>query len=490
MNLSTARSEKRAKEVGIRKAIGSLRRQLVLQFFGESLFLAALAFCGALLLTWLSLPLFNELAGKKMQLPIGSVGFWLLGLGFVLLTGLLAGSYPALYLSSFRPVKVLKGPFRAGRAATRPRQVLIVLQFTVSVVLIIGTIVVFRQMRFAMDRPVGYSRDGLLYIETSTADLHDHFAAFRSDLLESGLFSETAESTSPTTGINNTRGDVSWEGKDPSMSADFGNIAVTSGYGRTVGWQFVAGRDFSTDFQTDSAGLILNEAAVKYMNLKNPVGQVVTVGRFRLTVLGVVRDMVMGSPYEPARPTLFRLGNGPLDYVNLRINPSANAHDALRKLEAVCKTYAPAVPFTYQFVSDAYARKFRNEARVGKLAALFAGLAVFISCLGLFGMASFMAEQRIREIGVRKIMGASVTHLWALLSRDFLLLVGISLLIAVPLARYYMHNWLQHYAYRATMPWWVFAVASAGALLITLLTVSYQGIRAARMNPTKALRTE
>jgi ABC-type lipoprotein release transport system permease subunit len=226
------------------------------------------------------------------------------------------------------------------------------------------------------------------------------------------------------------------------------------------------------------------------MGLKNPVGQRVKVGRFDLTVVGVVKDMVMGSPYEPVKQTLFRLGSGPFDYVNIRINPAVSAHDALRALEASCKTYAPAVPFSCKFVDDEYAAKFANEQRIGRLAGIFASLAIFISCLGLFGMASFMAEQRVREIGVRKVLGASVTSVWVLLSKDFLGLVTLSLLIAIPLGRYFMGNWLMHYQYRSTMPWWIFAAAAAGALLITLLTVSWQGVRAGRMNPVAALRTE
>jgi putative ABC transport system permease protein len=490
MNLSTARSEKRAREVGIRKAIGSLRGQLIAQFFGESLFMAMLAFVFALLLVWLSLPFFNALAGKKLLVPADNTWFWVLNLGFVLFTGLIAGSYPALYLSAFRPVKVLKGRVKAGKNAALPRQVLVVLQFAVSVILIIGTMVVFRQIQFAKDRPVGYTREGLVYMEMSTSDLHDHFAAFREDLQRSGLIAAVAESTSPATGVNNNRGGVSWAGKDPSMSTDFGNILVSTGYGRTVGWQFVAGHDFSDNFRTDSASLVLNEAAISYMNLKDPIGQVVRVGKKDFTVIGVIKDMVMGSPYEPVKQTLFRLGSGPFDFVNVRINPAASSHTALRALEAACKTYAPAVPVAFKFVDDEYARKFRNEERVGKLAGVFAGLAIFISCLGLFGMASFMAEQRIKEIGIRKVMGASVANLWALLSRDFVILVGISLLIAIPLGRYFMSNWLMHYAYRSQLSWWIFASAGAGALLVTVATVSWQGIRAAKMDPVKALRTE
>jgi hypothetical protein len=490
MNLSTARSEKRAKEVGIRKAVGSVRTQLIAQFFGESVMMALVAFLLSLLLVWLSLPFFNLIAAKKIQLPVNNLYFWGLTLAFVVVTGLVAGSYPALYLSSFQPVKVLKGQFKTGRSAALPRQILVVLQFTVSVVLIIATIVVYRQIRWAQNRPVGYSRDGLLYIETSTTDLHDHFAAFRGDLLHSGLFTEISESTSPTTAIWNNRGNVSWEGKDPSMNVDFGSIGVTTGFGRTVGWQFIEGRDFAGEFHTDSSGVVLNEAAVKYMGLKDPIGKRIKAGRFDLTVMGVVKDMVMGSPYEPAKQTLFMLGSGPFDYVDIRIHPQANAHEAMRVLESACKTYSPAVPFSCNFANDEYARKFANEERIGRLAAIFAGLAIFISCLGLFGMASFMAGQRVREIGVRKVLGASVTQIWALLSKDFVLLVVISLLIAVPLGHYLMSNWLMHYPYRSTLPWYIFAAAAAGALLITLLTISWQGIRAAKKNPVQALRSE
>jgi len=490
MNLSTARSEKRAKEVGIRKAIGSRRTQLIARFFMESVLLATICLAFAGILVQFTLPFFNRLAAKNIPIPWTSPLFWTATLGFTLVTGLIAGSYPALYLSSFQPVKVLKGRFKAGRSASLPRQILVVLQFTVSVVLIIGTIVVFRQIQWAQNRPVGYTRDGLLYIETSTADLHDHFSALRTDLLRSGLFTGISESSSPATAVWNNRGDVSWDGKDPSMSPDFGNIGVTTGFGQTVGWQFTAGRDFNDGFHTDSAGLVLNEAAVKYMGLKDPIGRRIRVGRFELTVVGVVKDMVMGSPYEPVKQTLFRLGPGPFDYVNIRINPTVNAHDAVRKLEAVCKTYAPAVPFSCKFVNDEYAAKFTNEERIGRLAGVFATLAIFISCLGLFGMASFMAEQRIHEIGVRKVLGASVTSVWGLLSKDFLQLVTLSLLIAIPLGYYFMNNWLMHFQYRATTPWYIFAAAAIGALLITLLTVSWQGIRAGRMNPVTALRTE
>jgi ABC-type antimicrobial peptide transport system permease subunit len=491
MNLSTARSEKRAKEVGIRKTLGSRRMPLIGQFYCESLLMAMLAFAFALLLLSLVLPFFNEVASKKMHILWGSPLFWLAGIGFTLFTGLIAGSYPALYLSSFKAVKVLKGTFKAGRLASVPRKVLVVLQFTVSVVLIIGTIIVFKQVQFARLRPVGYSRDGLIIIEETNDDLHDRFNAVRDGLLATGVVMEAAESSSPTTAVENGRSGLVWKGKDPAMTDHFGNIRVTTGYGTVVGWQFIAGRDFSSQYLTDSTALVLNEAAAKYMHLENPVGEIIRgIGRKEYHVIGVVKDMVMESPYQQVKPAIFSITQSGFGYVNIRIDPKASTREALQKIAAVCKTYSPSVPFSYKFADEEYARKFRTEERIGKLAGIFASLAVFISCLGLFGMATFMAEQRIKEIGVRKVLGATVFNLWGLLSKDFIVMVGISLLIAMPVAYYCMDNWLQHYAYRSGMPWWIFASAGAGALLITLLTVSYQSIRTAMTNPVKSLRSE
>jgi putative ABC transport system permease protein len=490
MNLSTARSEKRAKEVGVRKAIGSLRTQLIGQFFTESLLMALLAFGIALFLTAIALPFFNQVANKEMNVLWSNPRFWLINASFVAFTGLIAGSYPAFYLSSFKPVKVLKGTFKAGRLAAIPRKALVVVQFTVSVVLIIGTIVVYKQIQFAKNRPVGYSREGLVDITTLTPDLHQHFEALRTDLLKAGAITEIAAASMPTTAVNYTRSDVEWKGKDPNKTANFANVAITSTYGKTVGWQFVQGRDFLTGSRADSLGLVLNEASVQLMGLENPLGETVKVGKRYLTVIGVVKDMVMGSPYAPAKPGVFFLGGNHFDEVLLKINPRISAHAAIATIEAACKAYAPAIPFTYRFADDEYNKKFSNEERIGKLATVFSILAIFISCLGLFGMASFMAEQRVKEIGVRKVLGASVVNLWALLSKDFVALVLVALFIAIPLAYYCMDSWLQNYRYRAELSWWVFAATAVGALLITIVTVSYQSIRAALSNPVRSLRSE
>jgi hypothetical protein len=438
----------------------------------------------------LILPFFNEVANKNMSVLWASPLFWLMSIGFTLFTGIIAGSYPALYLSSFQPVKVLKGTFKTGQFASIPRKALVVLQFTVSVVLIIGTIVVFKQIQFAKNRPVGYSRAGLIDIEVTNSDLHKNFNSVRADLLASGAITGIAESSSSTTGVNNDRGDITWKGKDPSMTDFFGNIYVTSSYGKTVGWQFAKGRDFNGSFISDSSAVVLNEAAVKYMGLEKPVGQTIRVGKRQFTVIGVINNMVMESPYEPVKQTIFFLGRGPFDDVLIKINPGKSAHEALAKIAAVCNTYSPWVPFSYKFADDEYAKKFAGEERIGKLASSFAGLAIFISCLGLFGMASFMAEQRTKEIGVRKVLGATVFGLWGLLSTDFVKLVTISLLVAMPVAYYFMHSWLQHYSYHARLSWWIFAATAAGIIIITLLAVSYQSIKAAMANPVKSLKAE
>ena len=490
MNLSTARSEKRTKEVGVRKAVGSVRGQLITQFLSESLLIVFIAFILALVLVELSLPTFNEIADKKMSIPFTNPFFWLLGLSFSLITGLVAGSYPAFYLSSFQPVKVLKGTFKLGKFAAMPRKVLVVMQFTVSITLIIGTIIVFNQIQFAKNRPVGYNRDGLLAIFISTPELTGHYDVLREDLLKTGAVIDMSESSSPTTGVWAINNGYEWKGKDPNVQGNFGTVAVTHDFGKTVGWQFKEGRDFSRTFSTDSTGIVLNEAAVKFMGIKQVIGETMKVDGKPYKIIGVIKDMVMNSPYSPVLRTVFLLDYKWANIINIKINPNINSKEALSKIELVFKKYAPNTPFDYWFADDEYNKKFLDEIRIGKLSSFFAILAIFISCLGLFGLASFTAEQRTKEIGIRKVLGATVANLWQLLSKDFVVLVIISCLIATPIAYYFMHSWLQNYEYRTEISWWVFALSGLGALIITLLTVSYQAIKAAMANPVKSLRTE
>lgn len=490
MNLATARSEKRAKEVGIRKAIGSLRSQLIKQFFAESYVVVLLSFVFCLILVALLLPLFNDVAGKKISMPWANPEFWIFSLLFVIITGLLSGSYPALYLSSFQPLKVLKGTFRVGRFASVPRKVLVVLQFTVSVMLIIGTIIVYQQIQYAKNRPIGYTRNGLINL-TMEKEIKEHYDAIKTELKNAGIIEEMAGAGSPLTQVWNTNGGFEWEGKDPNLAVDFPNNTVAYEFGKTVNWKIKLGRDFSREFATDSVAFIINQSAANFLGFDNPVGKILKWNGTPFTIIGVVNDIMQESPFYPVRPTLYHIESYDNMYnLVVRLNPKQNAKQSLSKIEQVWKKYVPTVPFNYKFVDERFGAKFQAEERIGKLSSYFAVLAVFISCLGLFGMANFVAEQRTKEIGIRKVLGASVTNLWRLLSTEFIVLVFFSCIVAAPVAYYYLNNWLKNYDYRITISWEVFALAALAALAITVVTVSYQAIKAAIANPVKSLRTE
>ncbi|HEV3251182.1 MAG TPA: FtsX-like permease family protein, partial [Puia sp.] len=397
---------------------------------------------------------------------------------------------PAFYLSGFEPIKVLKGTFQAGRFASVPRKVLVVVQFTVSVTLIIGTIIVFRQIQYAKNRPVGYSREGLITVFMNTPEIYGHYDALRSELLKTGVLENMAESNSPSTGVWSNQIGFEWKGKDPNAVPLFGIVAVTHDFGKTIGWQMIEGRDFSRNFPTDTGSIILNEAGVKLTGFKHPVGEIIKWNGKDRAVTGVVKDILMESPYMPVKPTVFFLEYGWANVITMRIKPNLALSEAIPKLEPVFKRFNPGSPFQYKFTDEEYAQKFSGEERIGNLATFFASLAIFISCLGLFGLASFVAEQRTKEIGVRKVLGASVFNLWRMLSKDFVSLVIISCVIAIPVAWYFLNQWLQKYEYRTGISWWIFAVAVMGAMSITLLTVSYQAIKAALKNPVRSLRTE
>jgi len=489
MNLSTARSEKRAKEVGIRKAIGSARLQLIYQFFSESFLTVCLAFVLSISLVSVILPTFNEIADKRISMLWSNPVFWCVGLSVCLVTGFIAGSYPALYLSSFESVKILKGTFRVGRLASVPRKVLVVFQFTVSVTLVISTIVVHQQINFAKNRPLGYDRDGLVQIPLETA-VYEHFETIRNELKNSGSISEMAFAKSPLTEIWSTNSGFDWEGKDPGLAVDFPNNAVSYEFGETVGWTIKEGRDFSRQFSTDSAAFILNEAAVRYIGLADPVGKTIRWNGIPYTVVGVVKDVLQESPYGAVRPSFFHLARYQESVVIIKLNQKRSVQESLRRIESVLKRYTPDIPFLYTFVDDAYARKFGNEERVGKLATAFAILAIFISCLGLFGLASFVSELRTKEIGIRKVVGASNFSLWRLLSKDFAILVMVACLVATPVAYYFTQNWLQRFQYRVEISWSVFLIAQVGAMIITLVTVGYQAFKVSLSNPVKSLRSE
>jgi putative ABC transport system permease protein len=492
MNLSTARSEKRSKEVGIRKVMGSVRKQLVNQFLSESLMVVAFSFLLAVALVVLWLPLFNELAGKKMTIPWNNSYFIFTTLTFIVATSILAGSYPALYLSSFNPVKVLKGAFKAGRAASLPRKVMVVFQFSISIILIIGTIVVFQQIQHAKDRPVGFDREGILHVRVHTEDLSKaNYNSLRHDLLSTGVVVNMAKSDFPITGGMWADPSLTWEGKDPATQPLIAINSCSHDFPKTNGFQFIEGRDFSREFSTDSSAVIVNELAAKLLSSESVIGKKLRFGQGKeKEIVGVIKDQIRWTPFSKQSPHIYFVSYVETGYLTIRINSKAGMHSALGKIEAVIEKYDPAAPFEYKFVDDDYARLFNHEERVSKLAGVFAVLAIFISCLGIFGLASFTASQRTKEIGIRKVLGASIFGVWRMLSRDFVRLVVLSLLVAAPLAYYFSDQWLQQYEYRIEISWSVFAVTGVGALTITLLTVSYQSFKAALMNPVNSLRSE
>jgi putative ABC transport system permease protein len=474
----------------LRKTVGSSRGQLIVQFLGESLLTTFLSMGVAIGLALLLFPLFNTLAGKHLVFPWSSPGFWLAVLGFTVFTGLLAGTYPAFYLSSFRPVDVLKSVFRSGRTAALARKILVVVQFTVSIALIIGILVISRQIRYIRDRSVGYTRAGLITLNINGPALVENYDAIRNELIRSGAATEMAESSSPATDVENSMLGFDWKGRDPRSVSVIGTLFVTYDFGKTVDWTLKEGRDFSRDFPTDSGSFILNEAAVRYTGMKHPVGEVIRWHGQEYPIIGVIRDMVMESPFAKVQPTFFTLRTDRrIHVVSIRLNSRLPPQDALAIIEPVFHRYAPDSPFDYSFTDDDYAAKFRTEEQMGDLAGFFTVLALFISCLGLFGLASFVADQRTREIAVRKVLGASVFQLWVLLSKEFAYLVLLAFAIASPIAWIYGRDWLQAFEYRTSFSGWIFATAGIGALAITIAVVSVQSIRAGLANPAVSLRS-
>ncbi|RYY60977.1 MAG: FtsX-like permease family protein, partial [Chitinophagaceae bacterium] len=490
MNLSTARSERRAKEVGIRKVVGARKLSLISQFIGESILISFLAAVFAIIIVWLSLPGYNNLTDKQLFIDFGSGITWLSILGFILFTGLLAGSYPAFFLSSFQPVKVLKGTFKKAHALVTPRKVLVVIQFSFAIILIICTIIVKQQIDYAQSRDNGYDKNNLV-IHAMTGDLEKKYPLLKNELISAGIVTSMVKTNSPITEQWSDGWGQEWEGKDPNDKTDFYRYSADEGLGVTAGLQFVQGRDFDLkQFPTDTTGMIINESALKVMKFKEPLGKLVKDNGVQWHIVGVIKDFILTSPYTPTKPMLISGAQGWFNTMLIRLNTAGSTTQKLAAAEKIFKQYNPQYPFEYKFVDEEYAMKFQAEKRVGTLAALFAGLTVLISCLGLFGLAIFMAESRIREIGVRKVLGASVGGLVTLLSKDFLKLVSIAFLIAAPLAWWAMHSWLSDYSYRVEIQWWVFALAGLMSMLIALATVSFQAIRAALMNPVKSLRSE
>ncbi|WP_276367652.1 ABC transporter permease [Chryseolinea sp. H1M3-3] len=489
MNLTTARSERRSREVGVRKSIGSLRKQLIALFFTESLLVTLLAFAVTLLSVLVSLPFFNALAHKHIYIPLGTPMFWVSTLFSCLVIALVCGSYPAIYLSSINAIDALKGSYRSGKSAATLRRALVVVQFTVSVVLIVVTITVTNQIEFAMNRPVGYDRAALVTVPVRTNAIHAHFDTFTRELTSDGSVISVAEASAPPTARYSLTTKISWPGKDPNTIYTFAAFPVSQHYGQTVGWKIKYGEDFPQDMEADTASIVINEAAMEQMGLQDPVGSVIQWWGDNFKVIGVVDNMMHESPYQAIQPSVYTLLNNS-GVLIIRLNSFSEASTALEHIERTFKEFNSEEPFTYQFVEDEYARKFDAEKDVKRLTTIFSALAIVISCLGLLGLVSYVAEQRKKEIGIRKVMGASALNIWMMLSKDFAFLVVISGVIAIPLGYYLIDSWLANYEYRITFTWFIFVEAFLSVMFVTLLTASYQTIATACKAPAESLRSE
>ncbi|HEV3414344.1 MAG TPA: ABC transporter permease [Puia sp.] len=489
MNLATARSTKRAKEVGVRKVIGAARPVLMVQFMGEALLLTFFSILLAILLTTLLLPAFNDLTGKQLSLPVRQPLFWTAMLGLFLLAGFLSGSYPAIFLSSLNPIRVLKGSLRFSGGAAFFRKALVVFQFGLSIIFLVGMIVMYRQMDYIQRANMGFDRDNLLYMPLE-GELANKYELFKQEAESMPAIQQVSKIRQPPTALYTHTGSIRWTGEAPNLVTSFVQSDVGYDFVKTMKLKLVQGRDFSRDFPTDSAGFIVNEAAVKKMGYTDPIGKPVWWGDHQGKIIGVLQDFHFASLHQTVEPLIIRINEDRQSGTLLvRLRPGRDK-EGLAGLEQLCKELNPAFPFTYQFSDVEYNKAYRSEQLVSKLANYFAFLAIFISCLGLLGLAIFTAGQRTREIGVRKVLGANVPGIVTLLSKDFLGLVLIAIVVASPLAWLIMYRWLQDFAYRTPISWWIFVVAGFSAVMIALLTVSFQAIRAARANPVKSLRSE
>ena len=489
MNLATAQSAKRAKEVGLRKVVGAARSSLVKQFIGEALLLTLFSVVLAIVLSATLLPAFNNLTGKQLSIPFTQPLFWLSILALMIITGFVAGSYPALFLSSLNPVKVLKSGLKFGAGNIFLRKGLVVFQFTLSIILIVGMIVTYRQMNYIQGKNLGYDRDNLLYIPIE-GELANKYTLFKQQASEiPGILDISKMRNSPTV-IEHHTGSISWPGKDPNLTVSFADGVVGYDFVKTMKLQLKEGRDFSKEFGTDSISYMLNETAVNKIGFINPIGETVTWGNHPGKIIGVLKDFHFSSMHQSIEPLILRLDeNWTWGTILVRVK-AGKTREVLAGIEKLCSAMNPKFPFTYQFSDSEFSKLYKSEAIVSRLSNCFAFLAIFISCLGLFGLATFTAVQRTKEIGVRKVLGASVPQIIAMLSGSFIKLIVISMFIAFPVAWYFMNKWLENFAYKVHLGWIIFFIAGSVAVMIALLTVSYQAIKAAIANPVRSLRTE
>ncbi|NOS92167.1 MAG: FtsX-like permease family protein, partial [Cyclobacteriaceae bacterium] len=487
MNLATARSESRAREVGIRKSIGSRRKELIFQFLGESISITLISFIIAVVLVELVLPGYNTLVQKTISISYSDPIVWLVSISFILVIGILAGSYPSFYLSSFEPVKVLKGKINAGKGGSTPRQVLVVLQFGFSIFLLVGTIVIYQQIQHVKNRDMGYDRENLIQIWTN-GELLNNFTTIRNELVNTGAVESVCKSNSPVTAIF-SNAEVKWQGMPTDHRVAFSTIATEYDYTKTMGIKMIEGRDFAREFN-DTLSVVINQAAVDLMGMESPIGKKLEINKTQFEIVGVVPNIVMGSPYSPVEPMTLLFDPSWSSTVTIRLSKTNDLTSSLAKVESVFKKLNPNYPFQYRFTDTDFQKKFTDINLISRLAGVFAGLAILITSLGLFGLAAFTAEQRTKEVGIRKVMGASVSSLVMLISKDFSKLVIIAFVIASPFAWWFLNSFLERYTYRIQIAWWVLAGVGAFALLLALLIVSTQAFKAAKANPSNSLRSE
>jgi predicted permease len=490
MNLSTARSEQRAREVGVRKVLGAGKGKLIVQFIGESLIMALISALVAIGIVYLALPAFNSLVEKQLFVGISNPVHIVALLAIALICGLIAGSYPAFYLSSFNPVTVLKGlKIKSSGSAGFIRKGLVIVQFSISIVLIISTIIVYQQIHHVKNRDLGYNKQNLIYLQLQ-GNMKQHFNAIKNDLLQTGVVQNAALSRSIVLQLGSNTGNFQWQGKDPNKQVLITVEGVSPEYTSTMGMHIKEGRDFYADIKSDSNNVIINETLAKIMGGKNILGSVLSQGDSKYTVVGVMKDFIYNNMYSPSSPLILFPDTSSVNYLTIRLNAKHNLPESIAKVEKVIKTDNPGFPFEAKFVDEQFDQFFKAETLIGKLASVFSVLAIFISCLGLFGLAAYTAERRTKEIGIRKVLGASAKGLAGLLSKDFLYLVAFSCILAFPIAWWMMHNWLEKYEYRINISWTIFLIAGLLASLIALITVSFQAIKVALSNPVKSLRSE
>ncbi|GAB3494725.1 ABC transporter permease [Spirosoma knui] len=489
MNLSTARSATRAREVGVRKVVGALRSSLIGQFMSEAILTSLMAVVLAVCLVWLVLPTFNTVFEKQLALNLAEPTFWLLLLGLVLITGFISGSYPALFLSSLQPIKILKGRLHFGAGPAIFRRTLVIFQFSMSIFLIVGMLAVGRQMQYLRDKNLGLDRENVLYWPIEGVNEPKKFAALQQEIMRLPSIASATTTGSLPVNIQSSSGDLTWPGKDPNLSTSVQAMFVGSNFTKTMNIKLADGRDFRADSPADSANYIINEATARLMGMSSPVGKEVQFWMGKGQIVGVMKDFHLQSLHEPIKPLLLCFNYLNTSYLLVKTR-AGQTQQALADLAKISKEFTPDYPFNFHFLDEEYEKLYRSEQQVSTLITYFGVLAILISCLGLFGLAAFTAEQRTKEIGVRKVLGASITNIVGLLSKDFLLLVFIAIVLAVPLAWWALSQWLGTFAYHQELSWWLFGLAGLLAITIAFLTVSYQSIKAARMNPVKSLQSE